>query len=245
MPEGGPRAVLLTRPLEDGRRIADRLAEDGIPTLLWPLTRVVPAGDALSGLRLPPGTDALIATSGHGIRAFAALSGRRDLAVIAVGARTGEIARELGFGAVLIAEGDAEALARLVRATPYRRLFYPRGRDVASDLAGRLSGPERAVTEAVLYAAEETGPPSAPVAHALARGQVGIVTAWSRRGAEILARRLEGQRHAARMAGLAISREAAAPLAGLGLGAVIAAESPDARGMLAAIRAASPWLAPL
>jgi len=233
MPEERARPVLVTRPLEAARETADALAEDGIEALIWPLTRIVPAG---TGLSLPPGTDALLVTSAHGIRAFAALEPRRDLPVLTVGAKTAAISRGLGFAATLSADGDAEALAALARATSYRRLFYPRGREVSADLAA-LIGPGRAVTEAVLYAAEPAGPPPAPVAHALARGGVSAVGVWSRRHAEVLAGHLAAGLPAdfstARL--VAISAKAAGPLAESGFGDIRVAAAPDMRAMLAAL----------
>jgi uroporphyrinogen-III synthase len=230
----GGRPVLLTRPLEDSRVFADRLAEEGVESLIWPLTRIVPAGGELA---LPPGTDALLVTSAHGIRAFAALRRERALPVLAVGRKTAEVARGLGFHNVLSADADAEALAAMARASAYRRFFHPRGRDVAADLPALIGGPARAVTEAVLYRAEETGPPPAPVADALARGRVGAVTIWSRRNAEILAAHLSAGR--ARLgpgiALVAISRSAAEPLKDAGFSAARVSDEPTAAGMHAAI----------
>jgi len=233
------RLALLTRPLEESRQIAERLAEEGLNSLLWPLTRIVATGD---GIALPPGVDALIVTSAHGIRAFASLNPRRDLPVLAVGGRTAQTARGLGFPGVVTAEGDAEALIALVRATGFRRLFYPRGRDVSVDLVAALSGPARAVTEAVVYAAEETGPPPRPALHAMATGRVGIATVWSRRHGAILAKHLDQglSFRRDRTALVAISDSAAAPLAAAGFAETRIAVQPDAQAMVAAILAAVP-----
>lgn len=225
--------VLLTRPLEDSRALADALAERGIDSLIWPLTRIVPI---MPDIALPPGVDAVLATSAHGIRAFAALWKRRDLPVLAVSGKTAETARKLGFASVLVASGDAEGLARLAQGTGFRRLFYPRGREVSTDLVAALQTPGRAVTEAVVYAAEPGAEPSAPVASAFARGRIGAVTIWSRRNGAILAERL-ATGLAADLTSctlVAISEAASEPLTGAGFARIVIASRPDAPSMLAA-----------
>lgn len=228
--------VLLTRPLEDSRAMADALAERGIDSLIWPLTRIVPVAPDIP---LPPGVDAVLATSAHGIKAFATLWKRRDLPVLAVSGKTAETARRLGFASVLVASGDAKGLSLLAQGTGFRRLFYPRGREVSADLVAALQTPGRAVTEAVVYAAEPGGKPPAPVASALARGKMGAVTIWSRRNGAILAERLGAGLEAdlTNCTLVAISQAAAEPLAAAGFARIEIASHPDAPSMLAATAA--------
>jgi uroporphyrinogen-III synthase len=233
--------VLLTRPLEDSRALAETLEAEGIDPLIWPLTRIVPT---VTELKLPFTTGALLFTSANGVRALAALTGRRDLPAFCVGKTTAEAARKAGFRDCFPAGGDARALAELARRSGIREFFHPRGRDAAGDLKGWLAETGQRVTEAVLYRAEETGPPPAPVAAALARGTVELVTIWSRRGAAILARHFSnpGASTEAKLDNtrlLAISATAAEPLEVSGFHRILLAEAPDATAMLAAIRAYS------
>lgn len=229
--------VLLTRPLEDSRRVAEALEPDGIACLVWPLTRIVPT---MATLRVPPGVGGLLFTSTNGVRAFAALNARRDLPALCVGGRTAEAARRAGFAHVLSADGDARALAALALRSGITAFLHPRGRDGAGDLKDRLVETGRRVAEAVVYEARETGPPPAPVAATLARGAVDLVTVWSPRNAGILARRLpETQAALGRTDLLAISPAAAEPLAAAGFRRVRVAERPDGAAMLAAVRAAA------
>jgi len=226
--------VLLTRPEADSRAIAERLEARGFACLIWPLTRIVPLAEHLE---LPAGVEALLVTSAHGLGAFAALSPRRDLPVLTVGARTAKRARALGFTEVASANGGIAALADLARARGHRHYLYPRGREVAGDLGAALAGSGQRVSETVLYAAEEAGPPPAKVAAALAAGRIGRVTVWSRRNAAILARHLAAGL-AARLEAttlVAISPAAAAPLAEAGFARVVIAERPDAAAMEAAL----------
>ena len=226
--------VLLTRPLEESRDLADALEAEGIAALIWPLTRIAPIASAL---KLPLATDALLFTSANGVRALAALTPRRDLPALCVGPATVAAARKAGFLNCLDAAGDAHALADLARRSGLRNFFHARGRDTAGDLKGALAATGQQVTEVTLYEALEVGPASAPVASALRRGSVDLVTIWSRRNGEILARHLAALGPRLGQTGLlAISNAAAAPLAAAGFHRQIIADSPDAAAMIRAIR---------
>ncbi len=228
--------VLITRPIEESRALAETLEAEGIECLIWPLTRIAPV---VHELKLPPTAQGLLFTSANGVRALAALIPRRDLPALCVGGATAAAARRAGFLNCFSAEGDAQALAGLARRSGIVEFFHPRGRDTAGDLAGWLAETGQRVTEAVLYEAQETGPPPAPVAAALAAGMVDLVAVWSRRNAAILARYLAES--PAKLAGtslLAISPAAAAPLAGCGFARIEIAESPNVAAMLVAIRTA-------
>jgi uroporphyrinogen-III synthase len=231
MPDG---QVLLTRPLEESRALAETLEAEGISCLIWPLTRIEPA---VADFRLPYGIDGLLFTSANGVRALAALTGRRDLPALCVGEATLRAARTAGYLNAFSAGGDARALADLARRSGLRNFLHPRGEDAAGDLKGWLAESRQNVVEAILYRAAETGAPPAPVAAALARGMATLVTVWSRRNGMILARYLAGSdANLAATDLLAISPAAAESLAGSGFRRVIVADSPDSPAMLAAIR---------
>jgi uroporphyrinogen-III synthase len=226
--------ILLTRPLEDSRALAETLEAEGIEPLIWPLTRIVPT---VTALKLPIATDALLFTSANGVRALAALVERRDLPALCVGEATARAARKAGFRDCFSAGGDARALADLARRSGIRDFFHPRGADAAGDLKGWLAETGQQVAEAIVYEAGETGPPPAPIAAALARGEVGLVTVWSRRGATILARHLANLGAGLEDTGLlAISPAAAEPLAASGFGRVVVVQTPNLAAMLAEIR---------
>lgn len=227
--------VLLTRPPEPSRALAGTLGAEGIEALVWPLTRIRPTAEALE---VPAGTGGLLFTSASAVRVFAGLSRRRDLPALCVGETTARAAREAGFQTVRPAAGDAGALARLAAESGIRAFLHPRGRHAAGDLAGWLAARGHEVREAVIYEAEETGPPPAPVATALSAGAVDLVTVWSPRGGEILARQLPAIGAALGEAALlAISAAAARPLAGAGFRETRVAAAPSGAAMLAAIRA--------
>lgn len=229
--------VLLTRPDEDSRAVADALRPEGIECLIWPLTRIEPT---TAGIAIPPATGGILFTSANAVRAFAAIEGRRDLPALCVGDATAGEARRAGFRDVRSASGDARALADLARRSGIAAFLHPRGRHVAGELAHRLAADGRQVAEAVLYEAVEGGPPPAPVARALADGGLDLVTVWSHRAGALLARRLKAL--GAPTGGtdlLAISAAAAGPLAAAGFRRRIVAEAPTGEAMLQGIRVAA------
>jgi len=226
--------VLLTRPLAESRNLAEVLEAEGIDCVIWPLTRIEPT---VTEFKLPYGIDGLLFTSANGVRALAGLTGQRDLPALCVGEATMRAARAVGYLNAFSAGGDARALADLAQRSGLRNFLHPRGEDAAGDLKGWLAENRQNVTEAILYRASETGAPPAPVASALARGDLGLITVWSRRSGAILARHLVDA--AANLAAtdlLAISPAAAESLPGNSFRRVIVAESPDLPAMLAAIR---------
>ncbi|MEM7508814.1 MAG: uroporphyrinogen-III synthase [Pseudomonadota bacterium] len=231
--------ILLTRPLEDSRRIADLLIGEGDETgndsLIWPLFRI---DRVISKDPWPASLDALLITSAHGIRGFAAQREARDLPVLCVGARTASVARGLGFKNTFSANGDASALADMARLSGARRLLHPCGRETTGDLAGALVRTGQKVFQRVVYEAVPAGPPPSPVLAALRRGAFDAVTIWSPRNARYLAERIgaAGDWVLGQATLIAISQAAAGPLGKSGFSALRVADAPNANAMVAAIR---------
>lgn len=145
--------LLLTRPAADSAPLARILAERGIPTIITPLLDIQYLEAALPPL---DPIAALLATSANGIRAFARLSKRRDLPVMAVGDATARTARELGFGVIHTAGGDVNSLAALViaRLSPEGgTLLHMAGSQLAGDLKGLLEARGFSYVRVVLYEA--------------------------------------------------------------------------------------------
>ena len=105
--------VLVTRARDGAEETAALLKARGHQPVLAPLSTV----RWNAGGEIPlQGFQAVLVTSANGIRALAMRTGKLDIPVLAVGARTAHVARALGFTDVSSADGDAEALARLARA---------------------------------------------------------------------------------------------------------------------------------
>jgi uroporphyrinogen-III synthase len=150
--EGNPRPrVLVTRPEEDAAGLAAALEARGIAAVLAPMLEIVYRAGSEPDL---DGVQALVVTSANGVRAFARVSARRDLPVLAVGDASAREARAAGFLEVASAAGDVADLARLVKRTCSPRegeLLHVAGSAVAGDLTGLLEHDGFACRRVVLY----------------------------------------------------------------------------------------------
>ena len=232
--------VLLTRPQADSAALAVRLKADGWAPLIWPLLDIIPTGAAASGADV----QAVLLSSANAARALpAAALGKVPPHCLCVGSATAAAAAEAGYRGVEAAAGDVAALAdlaqRRLRAEAGPLLFL-RGAQVAGDLAGTLGAKGFAVREVVVYRAEAATKAPPDVARALAAGGVAAALFYSPRTARAFADLAAPWRAGlAATRAVAISAKAAAPLQGLGFGAVSVAATPDEPGLLAALGAAT------
>jgi uroporphyrinogen-III synthase len=174
------------------------------------------------------GVAALAFTSANGVLAFAALCPDRARPVFAVGAATARAARDAGFTAVASAEGDVQALARLIGARPPAgAVLAALAREPAGDLAADLAARGLPARTIAVY---ETVPTDA----AAPRGAQAVLV-HSPRAAELLALRLADGAGAGLLAAC-ISPAAAAPLAATALARLAVADRPDEDALLALLR---------
>ncbi|HEY0233168.1 MAG TPA: uroporphyrinogen-III synthase [Dokdonella sp.] len=151
---------------------------------------------------------AVIVTSANALRA---IDGQQVLATLlklplfAVGERTAEAAREVGFTKVISADGDANALRDLVVARVKAKklkksatLLYLAGADLARDLAGELGERGFNVVTHTAYRMAPVMDLPVEVAAGFAAGTVEAVLHYSRRSARAFFA-------AARIAGVEIS----------------------------------------
>jgi uroporphyrinogen-III synthase len=232
--------VLITRPIEDARPLADALEERGIQVLIEPLLEIRHLEDAEIDLQ---GVQALLFTSANGVRAFAALSPRRDLKAFTVGDGSAEAARQAGFANVESAKGDVEALAALVadRLKPEGGiLFHAAGTVTAGDLKTRLEGLGYQVRRAQLYEAKIAGALSNETRANLTLGGIDAVLLFSPRTAATFADlwRAAGSPSLARIQALCLSAAVAREVGNLGWAGVEIADRPDLPSMLALVDAA-------
>ena len=214
-------AVWVTRALPDAHATAARLAALSLEAVVESVIvrRALPFDPAAAGE-----ARALAFTSAAGVRAFAAAWPARDLPVFAVGAATAQAARDCGWREVTSADGDVEALDRLLaRAAPAGPVLAPGARTPAGVLAN-----------ARRLAVYETAPLHGPwpqAAAACAAGRLAAVLVQSPSAARALAP------HAAAFASgapawLAASAACAAPLLEAGAPTVRVAEAPTEAALL-------------
>jgi uroporphyrinogen-III synthase len=231
--------VLVTRPLDDSLETAARLQALGHDSVIAPLLEIhYRDGDEIS----LDSVQAVLATSANGIRALIRRTGRRDVAVFAVGQQSSAEASAAGFSDVRNAEGGSTALAAATSewADPNSgTLLHVCGTDVAGDLAGALEAKGFSVRREMLYEAVAIeGLPGAAQA-ALRAGKLDAVLLFSARSAKAFADGIAaaGLRQACKnLVAIAISEAAAAPLGGLTFRAVRIPARPNQDGMLALIR---------
>jgi len=181
--------ILVTRPLEDGREIAARLAERGHQAQLAPLLAprfhdgppLEVSGHELDGVR------AVLVTSANGIRALSRRTARRDLSIFAVGPQTGEEARKAGFEDVRSADGDAMALAEATMrwASQDDVLLHVCAQDASGTLGEILSRSGFTVRRCPLYAIEPATRLPIEARAALQGGALDAVMFFSPRTASI------------------------------------------------------------
>jgi len=180
--------VLITRPAEDAEALGQALTRLGHEVLAAPLLEIEQVRGADLNLA---GVQALVVTSANGVRAFAARSLVRTLAVYCVGDATARQARELGFQTVESANGDVCALARLVTekcAPGDGALLHPAGSRLAGDLAARVHRAGFEYRRAVLYSATRATALPRTAHAALVAGHVDGVVLFSPRTGQTFAR---------------------------------------------------------
>lgn len=130
--------VAITRAMPEAQSTATRIRAMGHEPVLAPLLTI----GAVSFNADTTGAQALLFTSANGVRAFAAASEERAIAVFAVGDATAAAAHEAGFADVRCADGasgDLVALAERTLDPGAGRLMHFSGADVAGDIVGDLN----------------------------------------------------------------------------------------------------------
>jgi uroporphyrinogen-III synthase len=234
--------LLVTRPEPDGERTAQALRARGHAVVLAPLLRTEPVAFALPDRAF----SAVVLTSANAARAVAAhrsLAQLIALPALAVGRRTAEAARALGFRDVRSADGDKGDLVDLLRADLLRtdllriessdraRLLYLAGEDRAGDLAAA----GLPVHTAVVYRALKADHFPPPVATALAQAELDGVLHFSARSAEAYldcAARGGIGNQALAPVHYCLSRQVAAPLSAAGAAAVRITARPEEAALL-------------
>jgi uroporphyrinogen-III synthase len=233
--------LLLTRPEPDCARTAALLRGRGHEVLQQALLRIEPVVDAALG---PGPWAAVVFTSANAVRAVAVHRRFRELAGLpayTVGQRTRAAAAAIGFASVISADGDVEALARLIAARPPaagRPLLYCAGEDRAGDLAEVLRARGLRVETACVYRAAMVADLAPEVRAAFAAHAIDAVLHYSARTAAafVAAATAAGIRDLSIQARhLCLSAQVAAPLAAAGAAAIDVASEPNERALFALI----------
>lgn len=230
--------LLVTRPQPDADETAGRLRALGHAVLVAPMTRIALSPEP-ANLTAPA---AVLLTSRNAVRAlqgWPSADAWRRLPAYAVGGATAALARDIGFTDVHEGNGDAAALAKLVRADFAKaagQILYPAGRDRSADLAGMLAG--FTVTTVEAYRGIAATQLDHTMATAIKSAAIDGGLFFSRRTATIFADLVnaagvgEGLRRAVFFA---LSAAVAEPLAHLRPADIAVAARPDEESLLALV----------
>ncbi len=176
---------LITRPQADLEPFRSELEALGLRTLHDPVFDLVftPPKQPLN----LDGVQALLMTSANGLRAFARVSKRRDVAVFAVGDSTAQEAQVAGFTDIHSAGGDLDHLISLVSARVKAErgsLFHPAASVLAGDLGQALTRRGFAYHRAVLYTARPAHALRPETIRLLHTGNISSLSFFSPRSAQ-------------------------------------------------------------
>jgi uroporphyrinogen-III synthase len=177
--------LLLTRPEPDAQRTAAALRARGHTAIVAPLLHIETVANA--AIEAGPWT-AIVVTSANAARSISALGWRDALGrvpMFAVGRRSAQAMRDIGFSDVISADGDVGDLVRLVaeRAASDAPLLYLAGEDRSGDLAGDLERRGFKVRTAIVYRAVAHSDLPLEATAAIAGGVEGVLH-FSKRTAE-------------------------------------------------------------
>lgn len=229
--------VLVTRPLAQATRTARQLEQRGHDVLIDPVLE-------LRQLPVPPiGADvtAVAVTSANAAPALAGID--PALPVFAVGEATAAAARAVGRHAVLVAEGDGIALARLIgrSATPGRgTILHLAGTDVRPGFEQELALSGHGYRRAIVYETAPTAGMDPAAETAIRQHRLGAVLLYSPRSAALWAAkvlRLELGPHLHATIAACLSEAVAEPLRALPLREVRVARSAEQKSLLGCLDA--------
>lgn len=174
--------VWITRSRPGAAQSAKAIADAGFAPICAPLLTVAAVSTPNAG---PADDTALAFTSPNGVRAFTALSDRRDWPAFTVGDATAKAAEQAGFKDVKNAAGSVDDLAAMIIKAAPECVTHLSGVHVAGDLTGALTGAGIEAARTIIYGTQAvTDLPEAVAAH-LKSGEALAVTLWSPKAAHI------------------------------------------------------------
>lgn len=148
--------VWITRTQPGADRTAQAVEALRYEAVVAPVLEVIPLPADFSGLRF----NAVIFTGGNALDAFCRLSNRRDVTAWCVGEATAEAARAHGFRTVMSADGDAEALFKLIKAKAPRdgQFLYPAPKEPAAPLMAWIWAEGLQISQVPVYETRMVAP---------------------------------------------------------------------------------------
>jgi len=225
--------MLVTRPEPDASETAGKLSALGIEPVVEPLLHYELLQTSLPD---PAGFAALILTSSNALRALndrGAVDACRHVKTYAVGDRTAEAARALGFADVTSAHGNLDDLVELVAAQGAKGpVFYPASRERAGNLGKALARHGIMVITTEIYGMSPSSALSPGTRAVIEAGALDAAMFFSRRTAEAFVDVTTDLAGRGALSMLCISEAVAAPLLKSHFGRVSLADYPSEEAML-------------
>jgi len=232
---GAKKTLLVTRPEPENRETVRLLRRAGFNTRSLALLEF----EALGFEPPAPGEFGSVAvTSTNALRALEEQDLIRDLRplpLFAVGEKTAERAKTLGFCDIRAAGGSVASLAALIAAyQPGGGVFYPCARHVAGDLAAMLSGHEIIVETVPVYQMKALQQLNRQQCAMLTDGLIDAALFYSRRTGQVFIRLCaDAGVEALDMAVLCLSQNVAAVFRAAGFTRIEVAGAPNQQAMMA------------
>lgn len=178
------RRILVTRPQPAGDEFAEKLRREGFEAFVAPMTEYIETSVTVPDLAQ---YQALVFTSAQAVNILARHFAERYIPVFCVGDATAQTADAAGFRRVYSAQGDAQALAELIRSRRdqhhLKSILHVCGEDTAEDFADALKADGIFVERAPVYKAEFTDRLPDDILRAIEQGAIDTVTFFSARAA--------------------------------------------------------------
>jgi uroporphyrinogen-III synthase len=183
--------VLITRPTEDSKLLAEALKKVNIDSFIEPMFHVKHLlADLDSDLRL---FDGIVFTSRYAVRSLPAL---KDQPCFVVGEATALEAKKNGFNKVLVANGNVESLLSMIQSYYSKKtceLLYLRGEIITLDIAKFLSKKNITVEESIVYRTDEIKALSSEFIKRIMAADIKTAVFFSLNTAKIFIKRLKEQ----------------------------------------------------
>ena len=175
--------ILITRPIDEATSTAERLEAMGHRVVMAPIIRVEPVS-----FELPENNRSIIVTSMNGARMGLANVGDKARPIFAVGEKTANAARELGFTNVSVGPGTARQLVPLLLEcglSEKRKYTHLCGSTLSYNICDVLKNEGLDAENTVTYQTAAVRGLSAGVQEALDAGEIDVALFYSPRTATI------------------------------------------------------------
>ncbi|MEZ5692157.1 MAG: uroporphyrinogen-III synthase [Rickettsiales bacterium] len=183
------KTILITRPKGDESLLKDELTRRNYKIIHEPLTEIILKHDSRMEVEhfLFKDPNAVLITSSHGAKSLSLLTDIRDMFLLCVGDNTANTAKQLGFSNVTATGENVDHMIDYVMDCydENSEFLYISGEHTSADLENIFSVRGMSVKRIITYEAVAVDEISDTTKEQLKRGNINVVTFFSKRAAEI------------------------------------------------------------